>query len=99
MKKSLLLLLVVSLFGFVGCGSDGGDEVEGRTKNVFLEDSYVAEFDGDVESCARYVRKYSAALEVKNRFDLVDVDSAFDLGDMADLIVFYYGYPEVELVV
>ena len=33
-KKSLLLL-VVSLFGFVGCGSDGGDEVEGRTKNVF----------------------------------------------------------------
>ena len=98
-KKSLLLLLVVSLFGFVGCGSDGGDEVEGRTKNVFLEDSYVAEFDGDVESCARYVRKYSAALEVKNRFDLVDVDSAFDLGDMADLIVFYYGYPEVELVV
>ena len=98
-KKSLLLLLVVSLFGFVGCGSGGGDEAEGRTRNVFLEDSYVAEFDGDVESCARYVRKYSAALEVKNRFDLVDVDSAFDLGDMADLIVFYYGYPEVELVV
>jgi hypothetical protein len=94
-KKSFLLLLVVSLFGIVGCGSDDGDEaVEGRTKNFFLEDQYVAEFDGAVEACAQYVRKYQGALQAKEKFDLVDVDSAFDLGDMADLVVFYSSSPK-----